>query len=310
MMSLIEENAMSAQAASTTQAQHLDIGPHVAEPDSRFSRIYRGMLASAGFAAFVLVSAPALALVAPPDLLTSSTYAIVSTTTTVTGSTTAHGNVCYTGLGGVALTLDPGVTPVIPCAGHTTDQDNVKIYLDGQGGCTALTAATALEADTVGNGLATPGTYNPGCYTAAGTMDIAGAGTVTLDGAGVYLFRGVGALTANAGSKIVLLNGATANNVFWTTSAATLLNGAGAGIQFVGTVIVPANDITLAASTTLNGRAWAGHNSVLTGNAAIITSPILPSLPTAIPTLSQWAMITFALLIVGFGLYMQRRRRV
>jgi hypothetical protein len=32
--------------------------------------------------------------------------------------------------------------------------------------------------------------------------------------------------------------------------------------------------------------------------------------PTPIPTLSEWAMITFGLLIVGSGMYMQRRRQV
>lgn len=30
---------------------------------------------------------------------------------------------------------------------------------------------------------------------------------------------------------------------------------------------------------------------------------------TPVPTLSEWAMITFALLIVGFGIYQQRRRQ-
>jgi hypothetical protein len=31
--------------------------------------------------------------------------------------------------------------------------------------------------------------------------------------------------------------------------------------------------------------------------------------PAPVPTLSEWAMISFAMLIAGFGVYQQRRRQ-
>lgn len=45
----------------------------------------------------------------------------------------------------------------------------------------------------------------------------------------------------------------------------------------------------------------------LIGNAVIIRT--LPP-PVVAPTLSEWAMVTFALLIVGFGVWQQRGRQL
>src|SRR5450759_72419 len=62
---LSRDNSMSTKTAFTIQS--LNIVPCVAEVDSRFGRNFSGLLASFGFAAFLLVSAPALATaVAPP----------------------------------------------------------------------------------------------------------------------------------------------------------------------------------------------------------------------------------------------------
>ena len=41
------------------------------------------------------------------------------------------------------------------------------------------------------------------------------------------------------------------------------------------------------------------------GSAVTVTAPFVPA---PVPTLSEWAMISFALLIAGFGIYQQRRR--
>src|ERR1035437_10473346 len=70
---------MSYRTTSTTQSGH--VTTRVARTNSRFSRTYSGLLASLGFASFLLVSAPALAATAP-DLKSNNTYAIVSDTFT------------------------------------------------------------------------------------------------------------------------------------------------------------------------------------------------------------------------------------
>lgn len=289
---------MSAQTTFISQAQH--IGISAAKADSRFSRIYRGMLASAGFAAFVLVSAPALAATLPP-LGSTDTYGIVSSTTTSVTPVTVNGNVCYTTAPATPLTVNSG-TKFIPCTSQIADQATALADLNGQA-CVSLGAVVTLDTTTPpGGGL---GSYPPGCYSSTGAMNITGGATVTLNGVGVYIFRPAGALTANAGS-IISLVGTTANDVFWTpTSATTLL----AGTAFKGTIIDAAG-ITFGAGTTLTGRALAAGGTV-TLDSNTITSPILPTPPPApVPTLSEWAMITFALLIAGFGLQMMRRRRL
>src|SRR5450631_1108486 len=62
----IRNFAMKARTASTTQARH--VVRCVAAAESRFSRNHAGLMASLGFAAFLLVSAPALAVATAPSL--------------------------------------------------------------------------------------------------------------------------------------------------------------------------------------------------------------------------------------------------
>src|ERR1035437_5203551 len=86
---------MSYRTTSTTQSGH--VTTRVARTNSRFSRNYSGLLASLGFAAFVLVSAPALAATAPTNNLGSEKpFGVVSGTyTTTAAGTTLNGDLCY-----------------------------------------------------------------------------------------------------------------------------------------------------------------------------------------------------------------------
>src|ERR1035437_9235043 len=99
---------MSYRTTSTTQSGY--VTNRIARTNSRFSRNYSGLLASLGFASFLLVSAPALAATAP-SLGSESTYGIVSSTYTNTvAGTTVSGTgsqpaVCYT--------TGPAVAPTI-----------------------------------------------------------------------------------------------------------------------------------------------------------------------------------------------------
>src|ERR1035437_2477875 len=86
---------MSYRTTSTTPSGYLTT--RVARTNSRFSRNYSGLLASLGFASFLLVSAPALAVVAvEPTLLTAAQFGVLGNSG-VTGSagagTVVNGNV-------------------------------------------------------------------------------------------------------------------------------------------------------------------------------------------------------------------------
>ena len=261
---------MNAQTTSTTRALHISDRA--------------GLLASLGFAAFLLACAPALAQVAPSSPAGASSedpFAVVSSTYTNTvAGTTLNGNLCFTGTG-------PAVTPVvngtIGCvAALGADQTNTTTILTtGQPTCTTISGP--LEGVRIGGGP--PGLFVPGCYTSAGALDITANGIVTLTGNGVYVFRSTGgAITTGANSQIVLAGGACAGNVYWTAVGATTLGGAS---TFVGN-IVDAAGITLGLAARVTGRALAFGGTVATNGANTITVPTAcAALSTAAITLAE-----------------------
>jgi hypothetical protein len=63
-------------------------------------------------------------------------------------------------------------------------------------------------------------TITPGVYKNSGVVNV--SGPVYLSGNGVYIFQIAGALIVNPNGGVVLENGATAADVFWVTTQATL----------------------------------------------------------------------------------------
>jgi len=171
--------------------------------------------------------------------------------------------------------------------------------LNGQA-CTSLGAgAVALDTINLGSGA---GVFTPGCYSSGGAMSI--DATVNLNGAGVYVFRSGGTLTSSNNTNVTVTGGACEADVFWAPGGATTLT----GTSFVGNILSD-NAITVAAGGTVSGRLL-GYLGVLTTSGNTITKPSCTTVyPASIPTLSEWAMIIFALLLVGLGLQMQRRRQ-
>lgn len=262
---------MSAKTAFTTKDQC--VLSRAAEVDSKPRHVYRGLLASLGFVAFILVSTPALAATAP-NLLTSGTYGVLSSTYTNTAAgTTINGDLGYT----IAPAVNPAVTGTTNVGNAAynqagLDQGSALVTLNAQTDCISLGAgAVALNAIDLGAG---PGVFPPGCYTSGGAMNITVNTTVTLVGAGVYIFRPAGALTTGANSKVVATGGACESDVFWTPTGATTL-GANAAASltptFIGTIIDNAG-ITLGHFANLTGRALAFGGTVTT-DASTITVP-------------------------------------
>ncbi|HUX31979.1 MAG TPA: IPTL-CTERM sorting domain-containing protein [Thiobacillus sp.] len=267
-------HAMNDQNASATQVQHGM--PRVAARDSRLSRITRGLLAGLGVTAFVLVSAQALAATAP-NLGTSATYGVLSSTYTNTAAgTTINGDLGYTTGPAVVPTVN-GTTHVAdgPYATAGIDQGIALADLNGQS-CTSL-GAGAVALDTVDLG-AGPGVFPPGCYSSGGAMTITVSTTVTLNGAGVYIFRPAGALTTGANSRVVAAGGACESDVYWAPVGATTL-GANAAASltptFLGTIIDDAG-ITLGHFANMTGRALAFGGTVTT-DTNTITVPTCPA---------------------------------
>jgi hypothetical protein len=268
---------------------------------------------TAAFAAFFLISTPALAQVAP-NLGTNTTYGIVSSTYTNSNTapqTIINGDVCFT-TGPVTPPLAISGTTTTPCPPQNgLDQTAAVAFLNLQP-CTFL-GAGAIALDAVIIGANPPGVIPPGCYFNGGAMNITLGTTVTLNGAGIYIFRPGGALDTGANSSVVLANGACASDVFWAPVGATTL-GANAAPSLVTPTfqgnILDAAGINIGHFANLNGRALAFGGTVLT-DANTITVPTCAALGgplRQVPTLSEWAMILLAAMLTLAGFVAMRRR--
>jgi hypothetical protein len=130
---------------------------------------------------------------------------------------------------------------------------------------------------------------SPGVYDTAAA--IAPTGTITLNGGGatdpIFVFRtSAGALTFAAGSDLVLTNGATNNNVFFSAFGAITFN---ANSNPKGTCIGKST-VTVGSGAALQGRAFSSNGAV-TNSSGNIYVPTLSS-PYDLGVLSNFALFT------------------
>ena len=131
-----------------------------------------------------------------------------------------------------------------------------------------------------------------GAILVPGVYSIAEAATLNLelnldaegDGNAVFIFKIDGSFSANADSKVNLLNGAKACNVFWKVEGLVSL---ASGTMMKGTIIANNAAIDLQAGVTLEGRALSTAGAVTTNGVLAYTpigcgSPVLsgPVAPT------------------------------
>ena len=128
----------------------------------------------------------------------------------------------------------------------------------------AQPGGTAFGGDLAGT------TFTPGLYSTAAA--ITNTGTITLDAAGDpsarFVFKIGAALSAAAATKVVLANGALANNVYWQAVGAVAL---GANVKWVGTIL-GAGAVSLGEGASLKGRILTPSTVGLANNP--ITKPI------------------------------------
>jgi Ice-binding-like/Prealbumin-like fold domain len=243
-------------------------------------KISKNLLITAVIAAsFALgIAGPISALAATaPSLGTAGAFGILSDTFTNSNTppqTTITGNVCYT-TGPTTVPLAISGTTSTPCDPATgLDQGLALADLNSQP-CTSL--GTTVDLDSVIVGANPPGTFPPGCYTSSGAMNITLSSTVTLDGPGVYIFRPGGALTTGQDSRVVLMNGADASDVFWAPIGLASLGANSAPSlttpTFVGNIFGAAG-ITMGHFANLAGRALAFGKTVTTDANTITVSAV------------------------------------
>jgi hypothetical protein len=122
----------------------------------------------------------------------------------------------------------------------------------------AWVAAMAPRDDTKDMGIEIGGkTFTPGTYR-SDTINIIAGATVILDGQyranPVFLFQAGSTMLTGAGCKIILINGATAENVLWAIGTAFTT---GVNSEFIGS-IVAGSAVTIAANNKVYGSVIAG----------------------------------------------------
>lgn len=273
------------------------------------------VVASVGFAAFLLVSTPALAQL----LGTASNFAVLGATPNVTNT----GPSVITGNVGVwpALSIT-GFPPgsIVPGTGFLHLGDTIAQQAQSDT-TTAYNTLAGLVSTPILPALGGQ-TLIPGVYS-AGAADL--TGTLTLNGPGLYVIQTTALTTASGpgASSVSLTNGATACDLWWQVGSSATI-GTFSAVQ--GNILA-LTSITMGTSATLQGRALARNGTVTldtntitacSGGAAsppgfLVSAPV-PIRPPGtgnsaqIPTLSQWVMIALTLLLVLAGFAAIRRR--
>ncbi|MDB4890926.1 MAG: hypothetical protein JWL61_2781 [Gemmatimonadetes bacterium] len=172
------------------------------------------------------------------------------------------------------ISISPGstVTGFPPCVitgvQHLADAVAAQAQIDLTAAYNVLAGLPCSPSNAIVANLG--GTTKPaGVYCTASGIGV--TGTLTLDGGGdpnsVFVFQAGTSLTT-AGS-IVLINGASAKNVYWQVGSSATI---GTGSQWQGNILA-LTSITLVDNANLIGRALARNGAVTLGTNNVITLP-------------------------------------
>lgn len=194
------------------------------------------------------------------------------------------------------------ISPLFPDAGATSGairRDLQAAYLSitppagppaagSLGGATPIPAGTTLGAPTGSAQVQGDNYFVPGVYQSLTSILV--TGDLTLDGQGdpnaVFIFQSSSTVGAAAGApapgphtRILLVNGAKASNVFWQAGSSATL---GTAAEWQGNILAAA-DITMVTGATSCGRLFAG---AFTSGAFVLDANVVsvPGNPSAPPT--------------------------
>lgn len=185
--------------------------------------------------------------------------------------------VTATNTGASHLAGDLGVSPDGEVVDFPTESVDGVIHLNDAAAASAASALVRAHGDAdarpsvAGSAGGLGGmTFVPGVYSTIGAVSF--VGDVTLDAGGdpdaLFIFQINGALTAGAGSTIVLTGGATPSNVYWQVDGAS---DHGANSTFYGTILA-FGAITFDANAQLVGRALSQGAVTLDGTVIRFTN--------------------------------------
>ncbi|OUE24598.1 hypothetical protein BFL36_05880 [Clavibacter michiganensis] len=220
--------------------------------------------AAGGLGAALLAPASAFAATATVGLGTAASYSVLAgqgvTNTGLTTLAADLGTSPNAALTGFPPGIVGGATHAADAAAGQAQSDLTAAYLDAAGRPTTA----AVPADLVG------ATLTPGVYTAGGPLGL--TGTVTLDAQGdpaaVFVIQAPSTLTTGSSSRVSLVNGAQACNVFWQVSSSATL---GTNSGFAGTILA-LTSVSVGTGATVDGRALARNGAVTLDDDAFVAS--------------------------------------
>lgn len=253
-----------------------------------------------GATVLLLTQQAALAALAPVDLGTAATFAVLAGT-----EITVAGPVLSTTIAGdIGATSETGFENVNQVSGvnHGNDAvtagarlDLTAAYIDAAG---RVPNTVFLGTDNqLGGQTLVSGVYRFGHGDTANLI-----GSLTLNGQGnpnaVWIFQATSDLVTASASSVILENGAQACNVFWqVTSSATL----GTTTDFVGSILA-LTAIGMNTGAILDGQALA-RNAAVTLDNNTITVPVCEAVPESSTVLAG------ALLLLPVGMQGCRQLR-
>jgi hypothetical protein len=187
-----------------------------------------------------------------------------------------------TNTGNTVINGDVGSSPTSTITGFPPGVVNGTLYLAANSvvaqakldlGDAYLAARDALDGNTSEPNDLSGRTLDPNIYTFGTFGDsVKFTGTLTLDGGedpnAKWLFQIPSTLTTGSDSNVVLINGASARNVFWQVGSSATIGG---NNRFAGNILAMTS-ISLGGGT-LNGRALARNGAVTISTAETINVP-------------------------------------
>lgn len=244
------------------------LNPHTRLHGYTVSKTTKTLGAGLVLAMGLMLSSEAAVVVDPIDLGTASDFAILAGSgvtnagaTTITGDVGSSPTATTAGFSTVTLNgTNHGGDPVTVLA----KEDLSLAYADAQG----------READTIYppifelNGLTLESGvyYDPSSFSLNGTLILDGLN----DSSAVWIFQMGSTFTMGANSKVSLINGALASNVFWQVGSSATI---GADAEFAGTMMAQTS-ISLGSGASVDGRLLAQDGAVsLVSNSIAVPEP-------------------------------------
>jgi type VI secretion system secreted protein VgrG len=253
---------------------------------SSFIAAGTSVVALAVVGSLVALGSDAAAAPVAVGLGTAGSFAVLAGTgitntgpTTITGDIGTFPTATITGLTSITLS---GTNHAGDSVTQTAKTDLTTAYTTAAG----EGPTTAVGADLVGQ------TLKPGVYNSASAVGL--SGVLTLDAAGdpnaVWVFQAGSTLITASGSKVVMLNGAQACNVYWQVGSSATL---GTNSTFTGTILA-LTDISLQTGATVDGRVLARNGAVTMDTNTITRSACstATSTPTTKPSTTATATPT------------------